>query len=145
MIALVRRILLIHMAAISAGCFAAGLPVIIGVNAEGYTVAASFEGPPYRVEVWKESSSRKERQESAKSFDNEPCVFSEEVDRKGHLVRSFSCSPEARSPLAGTKYRGREVKGSCERGDPDFRYVCIEGCDRNKRAPKKMEQGYYEC
>jgi len=139
------RIYLITLILTSTGTFAAGLPSIIGVNAHGYTVAVDFEWPPYHVEIWKESRNSKLRDASAKRFDDEPCEFYSESDRKGRLIRSFACSPQAKSPLAGTKYRGRQVNASCERGDPDFRYVCVEGCDQNKNAPKKMEQGHWEC
>lgn len=137
--------LLIALAFISANCSAAGLPSIDGITSDGFRVAADLESPPYSVEIWKESVNRKLRAASAKRFDNEPCEFNEEVNHKGRVVRSFSCSKDAKSPLAGTKYLGRQVNGDCERGDPDFRYMCVAGCDKNKRAPRKMTQGHWEC
>lgn len=130
---------------ISTICLAAGMPSIIGATNDGYTIAADFEYPPYSIEIWRESKNRKLRSASAQRFDNEPCQFKENIDKKGHETRIFSCAKEAKSPLAGTKYHGRKTSETCEQGAPEFVYSCVSGCDINKRAPREMTQSHWEC
>ncbi|MDP9108158.1 MAG: hypothetical protein M3N23_03690 [Pseudomonadota bacterium] len=133
------------MALIATACLADGLKSIDGITSDGYQIAADFEAPPYRIEIWRQKKDRHLIDGSARLFDNEPCEFQLKTNRHGREVRSFSCAKNAKSPLAGTRYLGHQSGGICERGDPSFRYICVEGCNNNKRAPKTMSQDYYEC
>lgn len=58
---------------------------------------------------------------------------------------SLACDQAGSSPLAGTRYVGKEVNGKCEKGEPFVRYRCVAGCENNPRAPKLLDQGYWEC
>ena len=124
---------------------AAGYPSIDGVTKDGYTIAINFDVTPPRVEMWIETQDQALRQRSVHTFIDEPCTFTESTNRQGQSVRSFRCAAGAKSPLAGTTYRATQIKGDCEKGDPDYRYVCVFGCDRNKRAPRSMTQQHWEC
>jgi hypothetical protein len=124
---------------------AVGYPSIDGITRDGYTIAINFDVTPPRVEMWIETPDQALRERSVRAFIDEPCTFTESTNRQGQSVRSFRCAASAKSPLAGTKYRAIQVNGDCEKGDPDYRYVCVSGCDRNKRAPRSMTQQHWEC
>ena len=124
---------------------AAGYPSIDGIASDGHTIAIDFDVSPPRVEMWIETNDKALRQRSVRTFVDEPCTFKEHVSQRGRVVRLFACATSAKSPLAGTKYRGTQVDGDCEGGDPDFRYVCVSGCNQNKRAPRRMSQQHWEC
>ncbi len=126
--------------------YADGMPSIRGVSGEGYTVVIECEGgETCGVEIWKESKNPKESEQSIRHFYDEPCKYEESVDKHGKQIHSLSCASSAKSPLAGTRYIGRNVHGHCERGEPHFRYTCVSGCSGNSRAPQEMTQGYWEC
>lgn len=121
------------------------MPSITGVASDGYTVSINCDGGPCTVEIWVENKDIKLSEQTWKGFYEEPCEYGGTVNEHGEETRTLSCDSKAKSPLAGTKYIGKRFKGSCERGDPDFKYVCISGCNNNNRAPQKMKQGHWEC
>lgn len=129
----------------SLACQAAGIPPISGVANDGYTVSINCEDGPCTVEIWIENKDIKLTEKTWKGFYEEPCKYSEATDEHGEEIRTLSCDAKGKSPLSGTTYKGRQVKGSCERGDPDFRYVCVSGCSNSNRAPRKMTQDHWEC
>jgi hypothetical protein len=144
-----RRVFFLLLSILIAGTpiasLAAGIPAIMGRTRDGLTIAADVESLPYRVEVWKATSKQKAKQVWSKVYEDEPCGFKQEYDSHDAAIYYFWCDKRAKSPLAGTKYVGRQVDGSCERGDPDVRYICVEGCDTNTRAPRIMTQDHWEC
>jgi len=116
---------------------AAGYGMIMGITPDGWTVAFVPDSRRLYVQIWREGP---ERQSSVQTFENEPCEFFD--DDNG---RRLSCAATGKSPLAGTKYVGRPFNGVCEKAEPEYEFLCTEGCDRNPRAPRKLTQGYWEC
>lgn len=127
-------VFMVSMLGLANSCHAVDIS-LNGETSDGWEISVSAETPafPFEVSTWKTGDKR-----SYQTFRNEPCVFLVDV--------SLTCAASAKSPLAGTKYMAnKNTKGSCENGDPEFIYACVSGCDQNKRAPRKLYQGHYEC
>ncbi len=83
---------------------------------------------------------------TAESYTNELCVLSPARPRSGKPAYIFACSPSGKSPLAGVKYESHYVKGDCKaRRAATQRYVCVSGCKRTPRTPRKLIQNYWVC
>jgi len=106
-----------------------------GETTDGWRISiyAGTPAEPFSIRAWKKGDEK-----SIQSFKKESCEFSE-----GDFLM---CPSNTKSPLAGTKYIGHiNNEGSCEDGDPEYIYICVSGCDQNKRAPRKLYQPHYEC
>lgn len=78
-------------------------------------------------------------------FPAEECVSSAVFGKSRDDFRLLTCSESGKSPLAGAQYIGRLHPGSCEDGDPQMIFHCIDGCGEGSIAPKQLEKGYWEC
>jgi hypothetical protein len=125
--------------------YAIGYVPMLGTTPDGYMVAVDCEEGPCNVEAWKKTSDREARRKSHMSFTNEPCQGGMQVDKVGRETFTFFCDPRGKSPLAGASYVGRQVNGNCERGEPEYRFKCVVGCDSNSHAPRELTIGYWEC
>lgn len=140
----VRSTLLLYVAFVASASYADDAKPMMGKTTDEYFISAYCEqNLSCKVSMWKHTKDRDVH--SRKSFQNEPCQQGTTLDKAGRTVFTFSCFPQAKSPLAGTSYVAQRVKGSCERGDPMFRYTCVSGCGRNSTAPQELTEDYYEC
>jgi hypothetical protein len=82
---------------------------------------------------------------------NHGCYFEIKKSKKVRKISSeeiveFACADNGATPLAGARYVRRPyTKGKCEKGDPEYEYVCMNGCSEKSIAPKRLYQDHWEC
>lgn len=120
----------------------AGTGDIWGTLEDGRTVLVYIDDPQ-RIIVGRTLPRGDFKEEAA--FSVPGCALRYEVTENNREQQVLTCPRSGASPLAGTTYVGHPVKGSCERGDPYYRFTCTAGCGKASRAPKKLFQSYWEC
>lgn len=137
-----QRILMACMLwSVSTLSLASGVCLMLGENADGTTVSVNTEGA-LSVTTWTRQSDPVAMQRSARSFPDEPCHYDESDDGRGKPQFRFNCAATGKSPLAGTRYQG-VLHGQGEASQ--VRWSCVAGCDGNRKAPKTLRQGRWEC
>lgn len=123
-------------------CMASVETPLTGETTDGWVVFVDLEASSAPISVSKKNDNTgKTRQD----FTEEHCVFEYKSVKGGGYTPEFSCPISAKSPLAGTKYVAHpNNKSDCEKGGPFYIYICVSGCETNKRAPRKLFQGSYE-
>lgn len=125
---------------------ASGPVFISGETSDGWSLAIeeihSTSGPDrymYNVTVGKVG-------EGSQLYKDEPLEWGTVLDKKsGLLVHTLTCPANCKSPLAGTMYEIHPFQGSCEKGDPEYQYICVVGCEKLQHVPRKLISGYWEC
>ena len=122
---------------------AAGQAAIEGRLPGGLIISVDVDTSPTspNVNVWRQSP---KSPNEGQTYEKEPCSFSE-VSSSGTYLPTLTCSKAARSPLAGTRYVGKQYKnGLCQRDEPQLIYTCVAGCEAGTKAPKRLTQGCWE-
>ena len=121
---------------------AAGYTSMVGKLGGGLEVVVNME-PPATISVWRRTKSGDLVDSS--EYRDQGCETTEDYADPKHEVRTLTCPSSGTSPVAGTKYIGRQFKGNCWKGAPEFLYTCVSGCGKGSRAPKTLRQNYWEC
>ena len=136
-----RPFLFLAIAAFPVTSLAEGYTNLVGKLDRGWEVVADME-PPATVWVWKRK--RDGAIVESREYREQGCELVYDTNPKRER-RVLTCPAPGITPLAGTKYVGKRVKGRCEDGSPEFRYVCVSGCGKRSRAPGVLTQNYWEC
>jgi len=136
-----RTSLLLVIAAFPVASLAEGYTNLVGKLDRGREIVVDME-PPAAVWVWKRT--RDGAIVEPREYREQGCELVYDTNPKRER-RILTCSPSGITHLAGTKYVGKRVKGRCEDGGPEFRYVCVSGCGKRSHAPGILTQNYWEC
>jgi hypothetical protein len=121
---------------------AEGYVSLVGELSDGRRIAYSEE-PPRSISVVRQSTSG--GIEDSQTYAADACVMTLVYADATPDIRLLTCIDDGKTPLSGAQYIGRPYDGSCEAGDSQFEYTCIDGCGPGSQAPVTLRQGYWEC